>query len=141
MSGGGGRDDGYQTPRPASPGPTGDKGNGGGATPTGAGSGVGGGGGGGGASDPCDIVQTAALNSPQPAVVAGLNVGDVLDVMLGGTAARPVLEVRTPGGAIAGSLTHRGHVAIIDCIAAGNQYVAIVVQKSGGIVTVRVQRK
>ena len=43
-------------------------------------------------------------------------------------------------GVVAGSLTHRGHVEIIDCIDAGNAYEAVVVQKSGGIVTVRVQR-
>lgn len=138
MSGGGGRDDGYQVPRPAKPaqgaGEDGPKG----TTPT---SGGGGGGTGGGAPDPCDIVQTAALNSPQPAVVTSLSVGDLLSIVLGGTAARPVLEVRVASGATAGSLTHRGHVAIIDCITAGHQYEAVVVQKSGGIVTVRVQRR
>ena len=138
MSGGGGgrgRDDGYQVPRPPRPGSGGD---------ASAGSASGGAGNAGGVNtgvDPCDIVQTAALNSPQPAVVRGLNVGDVLDVVLGGTTARPILEVRTPAGAVAGSLTHRGHVDIIDCIAAGNQYEAVVVQKSGGIVAVRVQRR
>ena len=85
-------------------------------------------------------MQTAALNSPQPTIVATLSVGDILEVVLGGTPARPVLEVRTVAGAIAGSLTHRGHVEIIDCIAAGNVYSATVVQKSGGIVTLQVQR-
>lgn len=138
MSGGGGRDDGYQVPRPARPAQGAGEDGAKGTTPT---SGGGGDGGGGGAADPCDIVQTAALNSPQPAVVATLNVGDVLNVVLGGTASRPVLEVRAASGAIAGSLTHRGHVAIIDCITAGHQYEAVVVQKSGGIVTVRVQRR
>lgn len=139
--GGGGRDDGYRTPRPSGPG----GGSGvdrpaGGDAGGGVGIGRGGGGGGGGSSDPCDIVQTAALNSPKPTVVSTLNVGDVLDVVLGGSSARPILEVHTPAGSVAGSLTHRGHVEIIDCIAAGNTYEAVVVQKSGGIVTVRVQR-
>ena len=134
--GGGGRDDGYQTPRPAKPqAPEG-------GVAVGPVGGSGGGGGGGGPDvDACDIVQTAALNSPQPAVVGRLIVGDVLDVVLGGTVARPILEVREPSGAIAGSLTHRGHVVIVDCIAQGNSYVAVVVQKSGGMVTVRVQRR
>lgn len=135
--GGGGRDDGYQAPRPAKPQVPSD------GVEIGADDGNGGGGGGGGGPDvdACDIVQTAALNSPQPAVVGRLIVGDVLDVVLGGSTARPILEVREPSGAIAGSLTHRGHVAIIDCIAQGHTYVAVVVQKSGGMVTVRVQRR
>lgn len=127
MSGGGGggseRDDKYETPRSS-----------------GAKRGGGLGGGGDGLPDRCDIAQTAALNSPQPSVVQTLSVGDVLVVVLGGTQARPILEVRTPAGVVAGSLTHRGHVDIIDCIDAGNVYEAVVVQRSGGIVTVRVQR-
>lgn len=122
--GSGGRDDGYQLPK------SGGSGGGGG----------GGGGGGDGSPDRCDIVQTAALNSPQPAVVGTLSVGDVLDVVLGGVPGRPVLEVHTVAGAVAGSLTHRGHVDIIDCIDAGNVYKATVVQKSGGMVTLQVQR-
>ena len=117
--GGGGGDDGYQTPRPG---------------------GSGGGGGGDGSPDRCDIVQTVALNSPQAAVVGALNVGDALSVAVGGTPAHPVLEVRTVAGAIAGSLTHRGHVEIIDCISKGHSYKATVVQRSGGMVTLQVQR-
>lgn len=128
--GGGGRDDGYQAPRPTRPNTAGS-----GTASSGAG------GSGSAGLDPCDIVQTAALNSPQPTVVARLNIGDALNVVLGGTSARPVLEVRDASGAVAGSLTHRGHVAIIDCINQGNSYVAVVVQKSGGMVTVRVQRR
>lgn len=129
--GGGGRDDGYQTPRPSKPTTAGN----GSATGSGAGGGEG------PVEDPCDIVQTAALNSPQPTVIARLNVGDVLSVVLGGTPARPILEVRDGSGAVAGSLTHRGHVAIIDCINRGNVYIAVVVEKTGGMVTVRVQRQ
>lgn len=136
--GGGGRDDGYQAPRPAKP--TSPITSDGGVI-----GGVEGGGGSGGAGGPegdaCDIVQTAALNSPQPSVVARLGAGDRLDVMLGGTPARPILEVRDASGAVAGSLTHRGHVAIIDCINRGHDYLAVVVEKSGGMVTVRVQRR
>jgi hypothetical protein len=123
-NGGGGRDDGYQVPRPK-------------PTP----GGQGGGGGGVEGEDPCDIVQTAALNSPQPVVVNGLSVGDILVVSIGGTPAKPILEVRTQQGLVAGSLTHRGHIAIIECISNGNQYEAIVVQKSGGMVSVRIQRR
>lgn len=100
----------------------------------------GGGSGGGGGADPCDIVQTAPLNSPQQAVVSTLNIGDSLHVVLTGSPPRQIIEVRTSAGAVAGSLTHRGHLQIIDCIAQGHSYEAIVVALSGAFVTVRVQR-
>lgn len=99
-----------------------------------------GGGGAGGGADDCDFVQTAPLNSPQRAVVSTLSVGAVLEVALTGSPPRQVLEVRTSAGAAAGTLTHRGHLQIIDCINQGHSYEAIVVSISGGFVTVRVQR-
>ena len=102
--------------------------------------GAGGGGGAGGVEDPCAIVQNAPINSPRPAVVSALSVGDVLDVVLSGTAPHRVLEVRIPGGPAAGSLTRRGHLAIIRCMDAGNSYTAEVIQRTGGAVVVRVQR-
>lgn len=105
------------------------------------GSGAGGGaGGGGGGDDPCAIVQTAPINSPNPAAVASVTVGDTLDVALTGTAPRHVLRVQTPAGVAVGSLTHRGHLALINCILAGNSYRAEVIQKTGGAVVVRVER-
>lgn len=112
------------------------------SVPTG-GTATGGGGGGGGAggADPCEIVQDAPLNSPNPAVVPLLSVGDVLDVVLTGVAPRQVLEVHTPAGGVAGSLTHVGHLALIRCIEGGNTYLAEVIQRTGGSVIVRVERK
>ena len=124
MSGsGGGRGDGFpSTPvTPTSVGPTG-------GTPGGAAPGV----------DPCDIVQRAPLNSPQPRVIAGLAIGDVLDVALAVSGTRQVLEVRAPTG-LAGALTHRGHLAIIQCIQGGRSYKAVVVGKTGGAVEVRIE--
>lgn len=103
-------------------------------------SGSGGGGVGGGAVDPCAISQTAPINSPKPAVVSTISVGDVLDVVLTGVAPHRVLEVRVPGGAAAGSLTHRGHLSLVDCIDKGNTYRAEVIQRTGGAVVVRVER-
>ena len=103
------------------------------------GSGAGGGGGGQG-DDPCAIVQTAPINSPNPAAVVSVAVGDTLDVVLTGTAPRHVLRVQTPTGVAVGSLTHRGHLALINCILAGNNYRAEVIQKTGGAVVVRVER-
>lgn len=100
----------------------------------------GGGGGGSEGDDPCAIVQTAPINSPNPAAVASLSVGDILDVVLTGTAPHHVLRVQTLAGATVGSLTHRGHLALINCILAGNSYRAEVIQKTGGAVVVRVER-
>lgn len=96
--------------------------------------------GGGEGDDPCAIVQTAPINSPNPAAVASVAVGDTLDVVLTGTAPRHVLRVQTPTGVAVGSLTHRGHLALINCILAGNNYRAEVIQKTGGAVVVRVER-
>ena len=101
--------------------------------------GSGGGGAGGTAGgDPCAIFQQAPLNSPRPGVVPTLNVGDVLGIVLNIAGVRPVLEVHAPAG-IAGSLTHTGHVQIIDCIRLGNSYVAEVVGRSGAAVNLQVR--
>lgn len=122
MSGGGGdRDDFRSSGRPAS------------ITSPGSG-----GAGGSTSGDPCAIVQIAPLNSPRAAVVLSINVGDVLNVVLNSAGVRPVLEVHWQGN-IAGSLTHTGHVAIIDCIQLGNQYVAEVVNRSGAAVDLQVR--
>lgn len=112
---------------------------GGGSSGAGAGGG-GGGGGGAGGSDPCDITQDAPINSPNPAVVPGLSIGDVLEVRLSGTASRPILEVRTDAGRLAGSLTHVGHLALVRCIRSGHGYRAEVIQRVGGAVVVRIER-
>jgi hypothetical protein len=121
MSGhGNGRDDNY-TPTPARPVKPG-----------------GGTGGGGDGDDPCNIVEIVPLNSPQPAVVATLSVGDVLDVNLNRQGANPVLEVLANGHR-AGALTHRNHVRIITCIDAGRTYRAVVVSIRGGSVEVRIE--
>lgn len=96
--------------------------------------------GGGGGADPCDMVQTAPLNSPQQAVVSTLSIGDRLDVVLTGSPPRQILEVHAHTGRVAGSLTHRGHLQIIECINQGYSYEAIITALSGAFVTVRVQR-
>lgn len=125
MSGsGGGRSD-YYPPTPPS-------------APQSTGGGTGSGGGGGGGADPCDIVETVPLNSPQPVVVTAMNVGDILDVLLVTSGPRPVLEVHR-NGQRAGALTHRNHLRLITCITNGRSYQAVVVKKSGGAVDVRVE--
>lgn len=88
--------------------------------------------------DPCAIYQQAPLNSPRPGVVSTLNIGDVLVIVLNSAGVRPVLEVHAPAGVV-GSLTHTGHVQIIDCIKAGNSYVAEVVGRSGAAIDLQVR--
>lgn len=102
--------------------------------------GKGSGGGGGSGDDPCAIVQDAPINSPNPAIVPGLAIGTILDVTLTGTAPHKVLQVNLPGGVSVGSLTHRGHLALIRCIEDGNTYQAEVIQRTGGAVVVRIER-
>lgn len=102
--------------------------------------GGGGGSGGGGGDDPCAISHPAPINSPNPVVVSRLSIGDLLDVVLTGTLPRRVLEVWRPAGGTAGSLTHRGHLALIRCIETGNRYQAEVIQITGGAVIVQIER-
>ena len=123
MSGnGGGRDDGFASSSQA------------GGSASGAGEG-----GDPGAADSCDIMQRAPLNSPQPAVVSKLVVGDILAVVLNTTGPRPVLEAHSRGRGLAGAFTHRGHLNVIRCIQAGHSYRAVVLQVAGGSVDVRIE--
>lgn len=91
--------------------------------------------------DDCSFVQTAPLSSPVPAVVSGLKVGNVLEVDLQSTPSGNRLVVSTAGGRAAGSLTHPGHLKVIQCIGAGHAYKATVVQKTGALVALRIEPK
>ncbi len=106
----------------------------------GAGTGAGSGGGGEAGDDFCDIREPAPLNSPKPAVVEQLKVHDVLKVVADQSGDRPILKVVDSSGNEAGSLTHRNHAAILDCIELGNSYIATVIEKAGGAVTVLIER-
>jgi len=112
-----------------------DRSSGGGGGSSSGGSGAGGGSG----DDNCDINETAPVNSPQPAVVRTLSVGDVLAVQVAGAPPRRTLQVVAPAG-VAGSLTHRGALALVNCIDAGHSYEAEVITLNGGQVTVRITR-
>ena len=100
---------------------------------------AGGGGIGGSKGDPCDIDETAPVNSPQAAVVRSLAVGDLMDVVLTGASPRRTLQLVAQSG-IAGSLTHRGALATAKCIDAGNAYQAEVLSINGGQVIVRIAK-
>lgn len=114
---------------------------GGGAGP-GAGSGGGGGGGGGagGGSSSCNITTAATLRSPNPAVVASLNAGDVLDVVVVSVSGVDVLQANNAAGTRAGVVDTPDEQALLDCIALGNVYIATVTRIAGGAVTVLITR-
>lgn len=94
-------------------------------------------GGDGGGIDPCALTEDTVINSPVAAVIARLNVGDVLIVEL--ERGPPVrLIVRTKGGNIAGAITSAKLPQIITCIETGVRYQALVTSIRGGAVRVRV---
>lgn len=126
MSGNNGdRDDNYN---PSSPPPS----------PTPRKPGAGDGSGGPDGDDPCDFTDTAPLNSVQPAVVAKLTEGAILDINLNKSGPNPVLEVLFQGER-AGALTHRNHVRIIRCIEENRKYRAVVIGKRGGSIELRIE--
>lgn len=109
-------------------------------------SGSGGGGpyggyGGGSVQTDCNIVEKTALNSPQAAAVAQLQVGTVLSVVL--TNNNLSLAAQVPnGGAIVGSLTPQALADLIDCIMKkGRAYIATVTQIRGAYVEVEIRPK
>jgi hypothetical protein len=87
-------------------------------------------------SSPCArLTFQAAVNSPQPAVIAKLTVGAVLDVVAGATGQTVVVEFV---GQVAGVLTGIHVSQLANCIASGFQFQAVVVQLQGGLCVVKV---
>jgi hypothetical protein len=82
-------------------------------------------------SNSCErIAFRATLNSPQPAVIATLKVGDVLDVVLQTVPTNAVIAEFN--GLLAGALTGTQVNALVNCLQNGYQYNATVVSISGG---------
>lgn len=100
------------------------------------GSGGGGGSSGGSSVGDCNIVERVPLNSPQAAVVATLTQSQELDVQLRGGS---VVAVVSASNSIAGSLTPRRLVELIDCINQGRQYVAVVMTVRGALCEVEIR--
>ncbi len=98
------------------------------------------GGDGGGAvgPDPCDIDKKTILNSPNPAVLRTLRVGDFLDVVIA-TQPRKILQAKK-GVDTAGSITFPQMGQVIRCLEDGETFKAEVVSVSGGQCHVRVFR-
>lgn len=101
----------------------------------------GGGGGGGIRASPtisCDtLIFRTPLNSPVPAVVRSLHVGDRLDVVALSPSGPAV--VRDSGGNDAGSITSTQLLDLLACIAQGFRYSAVVFAISGGTVQVEIR--
>jgi hypothetical protein len=104
-------------------------------------SGSGGGGYGGGfATDEvaCDrLAFDTQLSSPKAAVVAQINVGDVLTVALDQQGAAQVVVIKR-GNDIAGGITSPKMARLLECIRQGTRYQATVTAKSDGQVSVRI---
>lgn len=87
-------------------------------------------------TNPCaSLTFQAAINSPQPNVVAQLSVGSILDVSIGSTGQTVTVEFQ---GKQAGVLTGMQVAQLVNCIRSGFQYQADVVQLRGGLCVVRV---
>lgn len=123
MSGqGGGGDTWRPEPKPA-PKPKGDGDGGGGGVPP----------------DPCNIVETTTLNSPNRTVVTTLRTGDLLTVVFQAGPPQRLVAEQSPG-VIAGSITSPTMLQIIQCITqGGHAYVAEVLSVRGAICQVRVR--
>lgn len=85
----------------------------------------------------CNIVETVPLNSPKAQVISKLKVGDELDVIL----VNHALIARAPIHGAAGSLTPKSLADLVQCIEAGNEYVAKVISVSGGVCQVEIRPK
>jgi hypothetical protein len=125
MSGtGGGGDTWRPQPKPAPKNKAGDGSSGGGEVPP---------------DDPCNIIETTALNSPNRTVVSTLRTGDLLTLVFQvGPPQRLVAEQSR--GVVAGSITSPSMLHIIQCITqGGHTYVAEVLSVRGAICQVRVR--
>lgn len=90
---------------------------------SGPGGGFGGGPGGGSGDVDCSQVRfTTTLGSPDPAVVATVNMGELCDVFLLQNPTR-ILVMTRPNGAVLGAITDRWE-DLVRCIGKGTQFVA-----------------
>ena len=86
----------------------------------------------------CAIVERTVLNSPDPTVVASLNVSDILQVELE-TQPRSRLVAKTATGSTAGAITSTSIVDIIECIQGGSAYEAEVLAINTGKVEIEIR--
>lgn len=90
-----------------------------------------------GTSEPCEKLQlTRYLESPDEAVVATLNVGDVLAVVLRGEST-PLVVALAAGGDEAGGIQPTGQ--LIECLQRGVAFAARVIRINGAAVELDVR--
>lgn len=93
---------------------------------------------GGAGNENCDIVERTNLNSPNPAVVASLNVGDILFISLNLGPPKRV-EAQDSSGQVAGTITSAALARLIRCLESGVAFEAEVLVISGGKVEVELR--
>jgi hypothetical protein len=76
------------------------------------------------------------LDSPKPAVIAMLRVGDILELEFGGQR-QVVIEARTRNGQVAGAVT--GLPKLRRCMQEGYRYIAEVMSVKGGACNVQIR--
>ncbi len=90
-------------------------------------------------SSPCArLTFQATVNSPNPAVIGQLTVGDNLEISLNSAGLGVVVELN---GEDAGAITATQVAQLINCINSGFEYRAVVVQLNGGQCVVRIEAK
>jgi hypothetical protein len=97
--------------------------------------------GGGDGQHDCNIVEKTAVNSPRAGVLATLTRGDALTVQLRDQGARKTLVAVAASGEVAGSLTPRQLLTLIECIEQGNAYEAHVLDVRGGLCEVELRSR
>lgn len=85
-----------------------------------------------------ELVIETQLSSPVAAVIAGVNIGDVLPVEIR-TVSGTVVVIVTHKGAVAGGLASPQLQRLRECMNGGTVYKATVLSKSNGQVRVRVR--
>jgi hypothetical protein len=93
-----------------------------------------------GGGDPCDIRGTGVLRSPDPQIVATLNVGDEVRVGVVAVNGIEVLTVSDASGKSIGVLDIPSEGDIVACAKQGNGYGGRIAKKQGGAISVSVQR-
>ncbi|HEP1209349.1 hypothetical protein [Stenotrophomonas maltophilia] len=94
---------------------------------------------GGGAQEiSCDRLSfDTQLSSPKSAVVAGIDIDDVLSVAIEQQGAAQVVVIKH-GNQVAGGITSPKMSRLLECMRQGTQYQARVLSKVGGQVTIRI---
>jgi hypothetical protein len=90
----------------------------------------------------CNIVERAALASPDPDVLEGLEKSDDLDVQLRSVGGRDSAVANTEAGATAGAIllsSVERTADLIECLRQGKRYKATVLTLKGALCTIEVR--